>query len=492
MATSQTPESLKLHRKLPYPRVILLAAGTVTVLSALTYGVIRSTEPPSPVKYLTAMVRRGSLSETDSATGEVVPAETDTVAVPSNAVVSTVPVHLGEVVTQGTTLATFSDPTLVSTVAAEQAVVSAQSAQVNLLTSSSYTASQQDNITQAQDNLIQAEEILSADKSAGNVVSPAGGIVSQLTSVGTAVTAGQSIAMVDGKPVQAPMTGTVQTISVVNGQTVNPGTLLLAITSPALQAKIVGDEGQIAGLQAALDKAEAQDSPAQNATAAAEARAQLQRDDETLAQEQQALAGLVVKAPFAGEITALNLSSPAKLLTLSSLAQQVTVPIPETQVAMIHLGQSVQLSLPALPGQTLAGSVQNIAPVGTYSNGVSSFPVNVNLTHSSEVRYGMSAQANIVIRTVHNALLVPLSAIQTHGLHHFVQWLGANNTVTRTPVRVLLENATTAAIKSKHLTTNMRVITATLTASNGKLHLKTKGRALHRAHPKGPRGGKKA
>lgn len=491
MATPNLPTPPSTHRRMPYPRIVLLAAGTLVVLSALTYGIIRSTQPPAPDKYLTAAIHTGSLVQTDSATGEVVPAETDPVSVPTNAAVTQLDVHLGEAVSAGTTLATFSDPTLAAEVASQQAAVAAQANQVSLLTSSSYAASQQDAITQAQDNLTQAEDTLASDRAAGTVATPAGGTVSHLVAVGTVVTSGQTVAVVTGKNVEAPVAGTVQAVYVADGDRIGAGAAVLSVTSPALTAKIVGDESHVAGLQGALDKAAAQDSPAQVATAVDQAQAQLARDQQTLTQEQQALSKLVVTAPFAGEITTLDPATPAKLLTLSSASLLVTIPIPETQVAVIHAGQPVNLSLPALPGTAVSGTVQSIAPVGVYSNGISNFPVNVTVSNPGGVRYGMSAQVGIVVHTVHHALLVPLAAIQTHGSHNFVDLLGANSHVTRAPVHVLLENTTTAAVQSPHLADNDRVITAVLTSSSGKLHLKAKGRAVHKKHAKGKKGGKK-
>lgn len=479
-------------RRIPYLRVLLLAGGTVAVLSALTYGVIRSTRPPATIRYLSAAVHKGDLSQTDSATGEVVPANTFTVAVPSNATLSQLPVHLGQTVSKGAVLATFTDPALASQVASQQATVLTDENQVNLLTSQVYAASRQADITQAHDTLAQAQDQLSADQALGVVTAPDSGQVSRVDAVGTNVAQGQTIAVISGKSIVAALPGTVKTVNVAVGQTVSSGTQILTLTSPSLTAKILGDESQVAGFQAQLDKTESQDSANQLATVVDQAKAQLTRDQQTLEQDQQALSGLVVKAPYAGEVTVLNASAPpgTKLLTMDSLTQMVTIPIPETQINAIHAGQPVTISLPGLAGKTVTGTVQGIAPVGTYANGVSNFPVYVTLSGSSGVRYGMSAQVSVVINTVHGALLVPLAGIHSHGTRNFVELLASNGQTSRVPVHVLLENPTMAAVKSKHLSVNDHVVTASLTPSSGKLHLKTKGRALHKGTPGGKKGRK--
>lgn len=484
------PTSSIKQRMLPYRRVVILAGGTLLVLSALTYIVIRSTRPPLPAKYLTAIVQKGNLSQSDSATGEIIPVETYTVSVPANASLSQLNVSLGQTVNTGQMLATFSDPTLASEVAAQNAAVLSEQNQVNLLSSSEYRASQQASIIQAEDNLQQAEDQLAQAQSQGVVTSSVEGPLTQVASVGESVSSGQPLATVGGKTITAPCQGTVQHVNVTIGQQITVGTPILTLTSPSLTSKILGDESQVAGLQAALDKVMSQDSQTQLTASLDQAKAQLERNQQTLVQEQQALANLIVKAPFSGEVTMLNSSAPpgAKLLTLDSQAKMVTVPIPETQISLIHTGQSVSVSLPALPGKVVLGTVQSIAPVGNYSNGVANFPVNVTLNNVSGIRYGMSADVSIVVKTIHGALLVPLASLHSRGSHDFVEVLASNDQLTRIPVHVLLENATTAAVKSKRLAVDDRVITAVLTSPSGKLHLKAKGRTLHKGKAAGKKG----
>jgi RND family efflux transporter MFP subunit len=480
-----------LRRKIPYPRVFILGGGTILILAALTYYVVHGSQPPAPAKYMTAPVRIGSLSQTDSATGEVVPANTFTVSTPANATLQNLNVHYEQQVASGTILATFTDPTLAGEVASQQATVLNDQNHVSELASPTYTASQNAALAQLQDNLSQDQAQLTADKSLGTITAPATGTVSHIVPAGTVVSQGQTVATVSGKNVSASISGTVQNLNVGSGSTVNAGSPLLSISSPQLTAKILGDESQVANVQSQLDKAELQDSPSQLSTQLSQAKAQLQRDQETLTQEQASLSGLTVKAPFSGQVVSLNTSSGTKVLTLDSSSLMVSVPIPENQINAVHANQQVSISLPAVPNKSVSGHVQTIAPVGTYSNGVSTYPVNIALSDPPGVRYGMTAQVSIVIQSVQHAMLVPLAAIHSRGSHNFVETLGSNNQVSRVPVHIILTNNTTAAVKSRKLSSPDRVVTATLTSSSGKLHLKAKGRALHKGK-KGGKGGKGA
>jgi cobalt-zinc-cadmium efflux system membrane fusion protein len=83
------------------------------------------------------------------------------------------------------------------------------------------------------------------------------------------------------------------------------------------------------------------------------------------------VSNLVVTAPISGAVTALNVGAgafindpTAPLLTISNFDRiWVTAQVPETLVGRIARGQSVEVNLPAYPGQTLRGSVGDISPL---------------------------------------------------------------------------------------------------------------------------------
>lgn len=488
MALQTTPP---LRRPLRLRRVILLAAGTTLVLAAVTVAAIKMSTPTAPVKYLTGTVTRGTVSLADSATGEVTAAETNTVVLPQNAQIATLSVNLGQSVTSGQTLATFSDPALYTQLAKDSATVLSDQSQVTQDTSAAYRAQQNAAIGAAQDNLTAAQDTLAQDQANTQIRANASGVVVWKESAGAPVTAGQTVAMVGTSAISAPMAGTLSGLDVGSGSHVSTGQLLATVSSPAAAAKILSDQSQIAGLQSALYKAQV--AVGQNSATVAELEAQLQQNQQAYAAAKAAVAGLTVTAPYAGEITALNGSaSPGgRVLTESSASMVAVISVPETQITQIHVGQSVQVTLVALPGKNYTGTVSSIAPVGSYANGVSNFPVTVTVNNPTGIRYGMSAEVSVVVKTVKSSLLVPLAAIHSHGTHNFVEVL-AQNTPHRVPVRVTLENATTAAVKSKHLAVGDHVVTAVLSSPSGKLRLKPKGRALHHAKGGKPGRGKKA
>ena len=78
----------------------------------------------------------------------------------------------------------------------------------------------------------------------------------------------------------------------------------------------------------------------------------------------------------------------------------------------IQLGQDVGITLDALPGQELSGTVVSISPVADSASGIVSYRVVVE-TEASDLplRSGMTANAEIVREEREDALLVPNLAI---------------------------------------------------------------------------------
>lgn len=477
------------HHPMKLRRVIMLSASTTLVLSAITVAAVKLSSPATPMKYLTASVTKGKASLTDSATGDITPQQTDVVTLPVSGQIIRLNVGIGEQVTSGQTLALFGDPVLYTQLAKDRANVLSDQAQATLDMSSGYRNLENAAVTQAQDNLTAAEDTLAVDEANAQVRATTSGTITWKVAAGAPVSPGEIVATIGGTPIAAPIGGILSSLTVGSGGTASSGQVLATMDSTAESIKILGDRSQIASLQSALDKAEA--SVGQNAATIAQAQANLQESQQAYAAAKAAVTGLTATAPYAGEITAVNPSAigGTKVITEFSASMVAVIAVPETQINAIHTGQPVQITLPALAGKTFTGTVSSIAPVGTYSNGVSNFPVTVSVNNPVGIRYGMSAQVNIVIRTVNASLLVPLAAIHSHGNHGFVDVL-SGNTPHRVPVKIVLENATTAAVKSKHLRPGERVVTAVLSAPSGKLHLKARGRALHHAK-RGNGGGRK-
>ncbi|HET8941420.1 MAG TPA: efflux RND transporter periplasmic adaptor subunit [Rudaea sp.] len=89
---------------------------------------------------------------------------------------------------------------------------------------------------------------------------------------------------------------------------------------------------------------------------------------------------------------------------------QAVLNVPENQLGILKAGQSVQLSVDALPGKTFAGDILRIAPVVDAASGT--FRVTCEFhNEGNEMRPGMFARIDIVYDQRADALTIPRSAL---------------------------------------------------------------------------------
>lgn len=123
----------------------------------------------------------------------------------------------------------------------------------------------------------------------------------------------------------------------------------------------------------------------------------------------------VLKAPFDGVVSAVNITAgemaptarPAVVLVDIS-ALQMTVNVDEMDVARLRSGLPVEITLDALPDVTLTGRVDRIGPAATVVEGAVAYPVVIVLDPTdAPVRVGMSANVTIRVEELTDQLLIP-------------------------------------------------------------------------------------
>jgi HlyD family secretion protein len=150
-----------------------------------------------------------------------------------------------------------------------------------------------------------------------------------------------------------------------------------------------------------------------------------------------------IQAPFSGKITNVevkpgDLVSPGtpafRIDDLSHLL--VDVQVSEVDINRIQPGQDVSLTFDAILGKEYNGIVKEVALVGNSNQGVVDFTVTVELTDGDEdVRPGMTAAVNIVVRQLEDVLLVPNRAVRVREGERVVYILQGGNL---TPIPITL------------------------------------------------------
>ena len=156
--------------------VVLASAGTAA------WALTRQSSASAAATTTTATVASSDLSRTVAATGTVEPKRQQTVTFPVSGTVTSVPVAVGQTVSQGAVLGTVDTTSLQSAVDTATAAVSAAQSQITAVASSSATqiASAKAQLAQAQSQLTSARQNLTA----ASLTAPFAGVVA---SVGYAV-----------------------------------------------------------------------------------------------------------------------------------------------------------------------------------------------------------------------------------------------------------------------------------------------------------------
>ena len=127
---------------------------------------------------------------------------------------------------------------------------------------------------------------------------------------------------------------------------------------------------------------------------------------------------------------------------------QATVSLTEVDVTKVQSGQKVSITMDAFPDTTLTGTVLAVNTSGSVSSGVTSYSASILLDPTTlNIYTNMALNAEIIVASTDDTVIIPSSAIQTKNNQLLVEILkdGKVSTVT---VEVGLSNDTQTAIKS--------------------------------------------
>lgn len=199
--------------------------------------------------------------------------------------------------------------------------------------------------------------------------------------------------------------------------------------------------------QAELDRAESAFATASSNLGALEAQQQARIEQLALAQSTLTDATLVSpiegvisrKAIDPGELVVPNVPV-FTVLRLDEL--KLAFGVPDTRINLVQLAQRVPVTVEALPGRLVEGTVSKVAPTADPS--LRTYAVELRLSRADGLKPGMTATAQLAGTAEPEALLVPLSAVvrTPGGEGYSVFALREDSTVEPLAVEVadLLEN----------------------------------------------------
>jgi HlyD family secretion protein len=263
--------------------------------------------------------------------------------------------------------------------------------------------------------------------------------------------------------ISADISGRVIQVAVEEGQTVQAGDLLLRIDPTQYEAALRRAEASVAQAQAQAAQARANVIQAQSALRRSEqlasgreqlisaadleqARTQAQvtqaqaeaarfavsQAQASVQEAREALRKTTIVAPMAGRVVRKNIevgetaivgtmNNPGTvLMTVADLSvMEATVKVDETDVPRISLGDSAAVRIDAFPDQLFSGRVTRIANSALQTAAAQAgteqsvdFEVVITLDNPpTELRPDLSATADVVTDSKHNALAVPIIAV---------------------------------------------------------------------------------
>ena len=281
----------------------------------------------------------------------------------------------------------------------------------------------------------------------------------------TTVEAKGQLKPISSSVVSPSVDGTVDSINVQAGQSVNEGDVLMTIKNDELDRNVAEAQRAVAAAQEDLTNAQkaaavAQATPTTDvdgASAAAgvsaasadtnavsAAQRSLASAQANLDQANAKAASRTVTAPSSGSIVELNAkvgatvtggmimgesdtSGGKQCMQIADLSKmKVTVQVGEKDIAKIAVGQSANVTYPAFPDIVSQGTVTAIASVANSdsNSGGGSVTFNVDIlieAPDSRLKPGMTAEVSVVTEQLDDVVMVPTMALMTEdGEHYYV------------------------------------------------------------------------
>lgn len=147
------------------------------------------------------------------------------------------------------------------------------------------------------------------------------------------------------------------------------------------------------------------------------------------------LSKTTIYAPIDGVVADVSIKKGgqniAKETTLMSIldtsTMKIKLEVDETDIPKVAIGLPVRVTCEAFPDREFRGKVTNISPRATISNNIAIFKVQVEIPNpTGELRAGMTAEGEIILKEKRNVLLVPLKAVKRTERRAYVEVLRDN------------------------------------------------------------------
>lgn len=135
------------------------------------------------------------------------------------------------------------------------------------------------------------------------------------------------------------------------------------------------------------------------------------------------LSGYTIQSPIAGTVVEKDykagdtMKAGEVLCTVFDLSHlSLTLNVDELDIKKVQTGQAVTITADAAEGTEYSGTVTKINIMGTTKNGVTSYPVTIQIDNANGLLPGMNVDARIVVQSLKNVITVPVGAVWHNNL----------------------------------------------------------------------------
>jgi HlyD family secretion protein len=264
----------------------------------------------------------------------------------------------------------------------------------------------------------------------------------ELRSINFAVNAAGEIAPAEQVSVRPEINGLVELLPVDVGDQVKKDALLFRLDDKLLQQQRASNLTDIEKAKLNVEKAERDHKRAQKLladklisqevyddtkTAHDLAKNALERTQKDLNLTDEQLTKTIVRAPFDCSVLTRPVSvgqavsgsggfnSGTEVLTIADLNNMIiNAQVNQADVPRLKAGETVEVTVEAVPGLKVNGVVERISPQATIKNNIKGYPARILLKNvDPRVRPGMTANVKIPVASADNVTAVPLSAVFT-------------------------------------------------------------------------------
>lgn len=139
----------------------------------------------------------------------------------------------------------------------------------------------------------------------------------------------------------------------------------------------------------------------------------------SLESQYDALDNYTITSPIDGTVISKEvkagdtIDSGAKLCTIYDLSYlKISMNVDELDISKVAVGQKVQVTADAVEDGTFEGTVTSVNLAGTTTNGVTTYPVEVQIDDFGELLPGMNVDTVIVVEEANDVVAIPVSAVE--------------------------------------------------------------------------------